>query len=53
MDALNVVEKGVDKVLSKLGNLRQDYADVIEKLIADMEGLQSVFNSKNLSEGTF
>lgn len=53
MDALNIVEKDVSKVISKLGNIRQNYIDVFDKLIEKMEGLQSKFNTMNLDEGLF
>lgn len=41
MDACLAVEREVDKVLSKFGNIRQSFNDVLQELIDNLESIKN------------
>lgn len=51
MDACIAVESEVDKVLSKFGDMRQNYSDVLQQLIDDLETIKNDVTANSINDG--
>lgn len=53
MDACLAVDREVDKVLSKFGDIRQSYSDGLQNLIENLESIKNDLQSNNTNDGKF
>lgn len=53
MDACVAVEREVDKVLSKLGDIRENYNDELQKLIDKLETARNDLETNGLVDSEF
>lgn len=50
MDACLAVEREVDKVIAKFGDIRQSYSDVFQQLIDDIETVKNNLQTNDANE---
>lgn len=53
MDAVLAVEREVDKVLSKFGDIRRGFSDGIQDLIDNLENMKNDLLENNTNGGKF
>lgn len=51
MDACMAVDREIDKVLEKFGDIRQSYSDVLQQLIDNLESVKNDFLATNSNNG--
>lgn len=51
MDACMAVDREIDKVLSKFGDIRQSYNDVLQQLIDNLENVKNDYLKTNTNDG--
>lgn len=53
MDACLAVEREVDNVLSKFGDIKQNFNQVLQQLIDDIETVKNDLHTKNTNDGIY